>query len=127
MHTERAGGRGGHGAHQPMVGICAARLRAHCGEKFGCLLVPQLACRKYGYKHDMEGLYEGKVMLFHVPVHWWLNLRYKTTGPMCQTVVDLGLLPPRRIIHVAGAVCGGASLRVNVYWAWAALPPPITG
>ena len=28
--------------------------------------------------------------------------------------------------HVAGAVGCGALLRVNVYGAWAALPPPIT-
>ena len=52
------GGGGGHGAHRLMVGICAARLRAHCGEKFGCLLVPQLARRQNGHKHGMEGLYE---------------------------------------------------------------------
>ena len=55
----RTGGGGGeHGAHQLMVGICAARLRAHCGEELGCLLVPQLARRKNGHKHGMEGLYE---------------------------------------------------------------------
>ena len=52
------GGGGGHGAHQLMVGICAACLRAHCGEKFGCLLVPQLARRQNGHKQGMEGLYE---------------------------------------------------------------------
>ena len=57
-HTGRTGGGGGHGAHQLMVGICAARLRAHCGEEFGCLLVPQLARRQNGHKHGMEGLYE---------------------------------------------------------------------
>ena len=68
-HTGRARGGGGHGAHQLMVGICTARLRAHCGEEFGCLLVPQLECRKYGYKHGMEGPYEREVMLFHLPVH----------------------------------------------------------
>ena len=58
-----------------MVGICAARLWAHCGEDFGSLLLPQLACRKYGYKHGMMGLYERKVMLFHLPVHWWLDFK----------------------------------------------------
>ena len=52
------GGGRGHGAHQLMVAICAASLRANCGEEFGCLLVPQLARRHNGHKHGMEGLYE---------------------------------------------------------------------
>ena len=34
------GGGGGHGAHQLVIWICAVRLRLHCLEKFGCLLVP---------------------------------------------------------------------------------------
>ena len=33
-------GGGGHGAHQLMIWIRVVRPRAHCGEKFGCLLVP---------------------------------------------------------------------------------------
>ena len=53
----------------------AGALWAHCGEEFGCLLVPQLACRKYGYKHGMEGLCERKDRLFHLPVNRWLDFR----------------------------------------------------
>ena len=57
-YRARRGGGGGAWGPPLMVGICAARLRAHCGEEFGCLLVPQLARRQNGPKHGMEGVYE---------------------------------------------------------------------